>query len=322
MICWRAGSAYAHADLQQTEPVDRGIRTGPAVRASSPLQRAARRSATRVEVLGTSEATGWTRRLDDRAAQRPPADRRPGRPRRRRLHRALVALSQVDGHRWQGVYRFGVGRTPPPTDGAPAALPSPFELAIQWGALLATAFVLGGLAFKIWALEPALLASAPRRRRSNGSGGRSRWRWCLLAWSASERRRQLRPVLDRPASRHGNLRRPRESRRPGLAAPVAGPDDRLPGRARRLDRHGGGVRCAAGADPWPGRPCRCRWARAGPGGHHPPDRGRAWLGGAFAFAVSLPLLRPGASSGSASGRGSVRAACPGCCRPRDRERHR
>ena len=65
-------------------------------------------------------------------------------------------LSQVDGHRWQGAYRFGVGRTPPTAVDTPSPLPSPAELLVQWIALIATALVVGGLAFRTWALEPAL----------------------------------------------------------------------------------------------------------------------------------------------------------------------
>src|SRR6185503_2645072 len=77
------------------------------------------------------------------------------------------SLSQVDGHRWQGVYRFGVGRTPPATDGAQAPLPSALEVAIQWVALAATSLVLGSLAFRVWALEPVLarLGAAPKTVR-------------------------------------------------------------------------------------------------------------------------------------------------------------
>jgi copper transport protein len=148
--------AYAHADLQQEEPAaGAAVPTPPEVlrlRFSEPLDG----SATRVEVL---DADGNRVDRDDLSI---------GPPNDRLLTVSLGdlvdgvytvrwwSLSQTDGHRWQGVYRFGIGRTPPPADGAPAALPSPVELAIQWGALLATAWVLGGLTFRLWALEPAL----------------------------------------------------------------------------------------------------------------------------------------------------------------------
>jgi copper transport protein len=151
--------AYAHADLQQAEPAaGAAVPTPPdalRLRFSEPLDG----SATRVEVL---DASGNRVDRDDLTI---------GPPNDRLLTVSLGglvegvytvrwwSLSQTDGHRWQGGYRFGIGRTPPPADGAPAALPSPFELAIQWGALLSTAFVLGSLAFRLWALEPALAAT-------------------------------------------------------------------------------------------------------------------------------------------------------------------
>jgi methionine-rich copper-binding protein CopC len=73
------------------------------------------------------------------------------------------SLSQVDGHRWQGTYRFGVGRTPPPDD-AQAPLPTVAEVVLQWLALATTSLVLGVLAFRVWAAEPVLarLGDAPR----------------------------------------------------------------------------------------------------------------------------------------------------------------
>ena len=148
--------AYAHADLQQAEPAaGASVPTPPSalhLRFSEPLDA----SATRVEVR------------DEQGNRVDGDDLTIGPPNDRLLTVSLNdpvegvytvrwwSLSQVDGHRWQGAYRFGIGRTPPPADGAPAALPSPFELAIQWAALLATACVVGGLAFRAWALEPSL----------------------------------------------------------------------------------------------------------------------------------------------------------------------
>jgi copper transport protein len=148
--------AFAHADLQQEEPAAGAAVPAPPsalrLRFSEPLDG----SATRVEVFDESG-----NRVDR-------DDLEIGPPNDRLLTVSLDglaegvytvrwwSLSQSDGHRWQGTYRFGVGRTPPPADGAPAALPSPFEVAIEWGALLGTAFVVGSLAFRVWALEPAL----------------------------------------------------------------------------------------------------------------------------------------------------------------------
>jgi copper transport protein len=154
----------AHADLQQAEPAaGAAVPAPPAelrLRFTEPLDR----SATRVEVI------------DERGTRLTTPDPTIGPPNDRLLTIELGdlgegvytvrwwSLSQVDGHRWQGVYRFGVGRTPPPDPGTPAPLPSGLELAIQWLALAATSLVLGGLAFRAWALEPVLarLGAAPK----------------------------------------------------------------------------------------------------------------------------------------------------------------
>jgi copper transport protein len=148
--------AYAHADLQQAEPAaGASVPAPPAalrLRFTEPLDR----SATRVEVI------------DDRGARLTTPEPAIGPPNDRLLTIELGdlgegvytvrwwSLSQVDGHRWQGVYRFGVGKTPPPDAGAPTPLPSAAELLIQWSALIATSLVLGSLAFRVWALEPVL----------------------------------------------------------------------------------------------------------------------------------------------------------------------
>ena len=155
---------HAHADLQQAEPAaGAAVPAPPAelrLRFTEPLDR----SATRVEVI------------DERGQRLTTPEPAIGPPNDRLLTIELDnlaegvytvrwwSLSQVDGHRWQGVYRFGVGRSPPPDPGAPAVLPSALELAIQWLALIATSLVLGGLAFRAWALEPVLarLGAAPR----------------------------------------------------------------------------------------------------------------------------------------------------------------
>ena len=154
----------AHADLQQAEPAaGAAVPAPPAelrLRFTEPLDR----SATRVEII------------DERGTRLTTPEPSIGPPNDRLLTLELGdltegvytvrwwSLSQVDGHRWQGVYRFGVGRTPPPDSGAPAPLPSVLELAIQWLALAATSLVLGGLAFRAWALEPVLarLGAAPK----------------------------------------------------------------------------------------------------------------------------------------------------------------
>jgi copper transport protein len=156
--------AYAHADLQQTEPAAGAAVPAPPsalrLRFSEPLDQ----SATRVEVL------------DERGARVDSPDETIGPPNDRVLTVDLAglgegvytvrwwSLSQTDGHRWQGVYRFGVGRTPPPVEGTPPPLPSAMELGIQWLALVAVALVVGSLAFRVWALEPALarMGAAPK----------------------------------------------------------------------------------------------------------------------------------------------------------------
>ena len=154
----------AHADLQLAEPAaGASVPAPPAelrLRFTEPLDR----SATRVEVI------------DERGQRLATPDPAIGPPNDRLLTVELGglgegvytvrwwSLSQVDGHRWQGVYRFGVGRTPPPDAGAPTVLPSITEAAIQWLALAATSVVLGGLAFRVWALDPVLarLGAAPK----------------------------------------------------------------------------------------------------------------------------------------------------------------
>jgi methionine-rich copper-binding protein CopC/putative copper export protein len=156
--------AYAHADLQQAEPAAGAAVPAPPsalrLRFTEPLDR----SATRVEVL------------DERGSRIDTSDLTVGPPNDRLLTVELGglgegvytvrwwSLSQVDGHRWQGVYRFGVGRTPPPPEGSQPPFPSVMELGIQWLALVSAALVLGGLAFRVWALEPALarLGAAPK----------------------------------------------------------------------------------------------------------------------------------------------------------------
>jgi copper transport protein len=155
---------YAHADLQHAEPAAGSAVPAPPselrLRFTEPLDR----SATRVEII------------DERGTRLATPDPAIGPPNDRLLTVELGGLgegvytvrwwtlSQVDGHRWQGVYRFGVGRAPPPDPGAPTALPSAVELAIQWLALVTTSLVVGGLAFRAWALEPVLarLGAAPK----------------------------------------------------------------------------------------------------------------------------------------------------------------
>jgi copper transport protein len=164
--------AYAHADLQQAEPAAGAAVPAPPsalrLRFSEPLDR----SATRVEVL------------DERGTRVDSQDETIGPPNDRLLTVDLAglgegvytvrwwSLSQTDGHRWQGVYRFGVGRTPPPADGSPPPLPSAIELGIQWLALVSAALVLGSLAFRVWALEPTLarLGAAPKTLDRLGRG--------------------------------------------------------------------------------------------------------------------------------------------------------
>lgn len=154
---------FAHADLQQAEPAaGAAVPAPPAelrLRFTEPLDR----SATRVEII------------DERGQRLGTPDPSIGPPNDRLLTVELEglgegvytvrwwSLSQVDGHRWQGIYRFGVGRTPPPDPGAPTVLPSVLELTIQWLALITTSLVLGSLAFRVWALEPVLarLGAAP-----------------------------------------------------------------------------------------------------------------------------------------------------------------
>lgn len=162
--------AFAHADLQQAEPAAGAAVPAPPsalrLRFTEPLDR----SATRVEVL------------DERGTRVETMEMTVGPPNDRLLTIELGglgegvytvrwwSLSQVDGHRWQGVYRFGVGRTPPPPVGSQPPLPSVVELGIQWIALIAAALVLGGLAFRVWALEPALarLGAAPKTEQRFG----------------------------------------------------------------------------------------------------------------------------------------------------------
>ena len=156
--------ASAHADLQQAEPAPGAAVPAPPselrLRFTEPLDL----SATRIEII------------DDRGNRLTTPDPAIGPPNDRLLTVETGnlgegvytvrwwSLSQVDGHRWQGVYRFGVGRTPPPDPGAITPLPSAAELAIQWLALTTTSLLLGGLAFRAWALEPVLarLGAAPR----------------------------------------------------------------------------------------------------------------------------------------------------------------
>ena len=151
-------SSWAHSDLQQAEPAaGSSVPSPPAalrLRFSEPLDLAGTRVAVTDE-RGQPVDAG-------ELALGPPSDRM-----------AIVGLaplgegvytvrwwtlSQVDGHRWQGTYRFGVGRVPPAGLDVAAPLPSPAELAVRWLALVATALVVGGLAFRAWALEPALAA--------------------------------------------------------------------------------------------------------------------------------------------------------------------
>jgi copper transport protein len=163
-------SVAAHADLQAAEPAAGAAVPAPPsalrLRFTEPLDR----SATRVEIL---DERGGRLELGELEVG-PPNDRLltvdvPG------LTEGVYtvrwwSLSQVDGHRWQGTYRFGVGRTPPPADGTPPPLPSPVEVGIQWVALVLTSLVLGGLSFRVWALEPVLarLGAAPRTQERFG----------------------------------------------------------------------------------------------------------------------------------------------------------
>jgi len=159
--------AHAHADLQQTEPAAGSAVTAPPtalrLRFTEPLDQ----SATRVEIA------------DERGTRVEPTTVSVGPPSDRVLTVEVNdlaegvytvrwwSLSQVDGHRWQGTYRFGVGRTPPPPDDAQAPVPTAGEVAVQWLALATTSLVLGGLAFRVWAIEPVLarLGDAPRTRQ-------------------------------------------------------------------------------------------------------------------------------------------------------------
>lgn len=164
LVAGAPSPVYAHADLQQTEPAAGASVPAPPsalrLRFSEPLDL----SATRVKVLDEGGA-----RVDSpNLAIGPPNDRLLtvdlGDLSEGVYTVRWWSLSQVDGHRWQGVYRFGVGRTPPAAEGTPPALPSALELAIKWAALVATALALGSLAFRVWALEPTLarLAAAPK----------------------------------------------------------------------------------------------------------------------------------------------------------------
>ena len=153
--------AMAHADLQQAEPTDGAAVPVPPsalrLRFTEPLDH----SATRLELL------------DERGNRIELPDLSIGPPNDRLLTVELAgltegvytvrwwSLSQVDGHRWQGTYRFGVGRTPPPADGTPPPLPSAIEVGIQWLSLIVTSLVLGSLAFRVWALEPVLARLGP-----------------------------------------------------------------------------------------------------------------------------------------------------------------
>jgi copper transport protein len=158
--------AHAHADIQQAEPAAGSAVTAPPtvlrLRFTEPLDQ----SATRVEIV------------DERGTRIEPTALTVGPPSDRVLTVEVNdlaegvytvrwwSLSQVDGHRWQGTYRFGVGRTPPPSDDAQAPVPTGIEVALQWLALATTSLVLGGLAFRVWAVEPVLdrLGDAPRAR--------------------------------------------------------------------------------------------------------------------------------------------------------------
>ncbi|MGE3911055.1 MAG: copper resistance protein CopC [Chloroflexota bacterium] len=156
--------ALAHADLQQAEPADgAAVPTPPSflrLRFTEPLDQ----SATKVEVL---DEQGNRTELSDLTIG-PPNDRVLTVEVNGLAEGVYTvrwwSLSQVDGHRWQGSYRFGVGRTPPPADGTAPPLPSAIEVAIQWFSLTATSLVLGLLAFRVWALDPVLarLGAAPK----------------------------------------------------------------------------------------------------------------------------------------------------------------
>ena len=161
---------WAHADLQQAEPaVGAAVPAPPTamrLRFTEPLDR----SATRIEVY------------DERGTRVDRGDLQIGPPNDRLATVELGDLgegvytvrwwshSQVDGHRWQGVYRFGIGRTPPPAEGTVAPLPSLAELLVQWTALVATSLVVGMLAFRAWALEPVIAPHPPAPSPPRGEG--------------------------------------------------------------------------------------------------------------------------------------------------------
>jgi len=153
--------ARAHADLQQAEPaIGAAVPAPPTalrLRFTEPLDR----SATRIEVYAENGA-----RVDRGDLQLGPPNDRLATVELGDLSEGAYtvrwwSLSQVDGHRWQGVYRFGVGRTPPPLDEGAAPLPSPAELLVQWLALIATALVAGILVFRVWVVAPVLTGSSP-----------------------------------------------------------------------------------------------------------------------------------------------------------------
>ncbi|MCC6179328.1 MAG: copper resistance protein CopC [Chloroflexi bacterium] len=179
LVLWPVAPAYAHAELQQAEPAAGASVPAPPqalrLRFSEPLDH----SATRVEVYDeqgnrVDRGTPTFGPPNDRVVTVDLADLPEG------VYTVRWwSLSQADGHRWQGSYRFGVGRTPPATDGATAALPSPAEVAVQWAGLLAASLVLGLLVFRAWAVESALAtadpgsttpADAPGHRANGGAG--------------------------------------------------------------------------------------------------------------------------------------------------------
>ncbi len=179
-------TAWAHSDLQRAEPAPgSAVRVPPAelwLRFSEPLDA----SATQVEVV------------DERGAPVDRADLTLGPPNDRVALVGLVdlgegvysvrwsTLSQIDGHRWQGVYRFAVGRIPPPTTEGPTPLPSALELAVQWFALAATALVVGGLVFRTVVLDPALASRADPGVLDWAVVALRRALWLLGAASAAE----------------------------------------------------------------------------------------------------------------------------------------
>ena len=282
----------AHADLQQAEPAaGAAVPAPPAelrLRFTEPLDR----SATRVEVI------------DERGQRLATPDPAIGPPNDRLLTVELGglgegvytvrwwSLSQVDGHRWQGVYRFGVGRTPPPDPGAPAVLPSVLELAIQWLALAATSLVLGG------AGVPGLGARAgpgpPRRRPEDARPvlARVRW-WCSACWRSSASPRRPPATASSPASRRP---RPRRSAGIGKAGALALLRLCLVPMIGYLAAPGGssGMALAFAALLVL---TRAQAGHAAGGGLGPvlvdathQLAGGAWLGGAATFALVVPLL--------------------------------